>query len=293
MPLVLEVARIVAPVFLLAAIGFLWVRRGWAYDVEFVTRLSMTLSIPCLIFMALVRSDVDPRLLRDTVLAALAAYVLVGAAVWGLVRGLDLDPATYWAPLTFGNTGNLGLPVALFAFGQAGFDFAVVIFAVMAILSFTFGVWVVAGGGSPATAVREPLVWGTVAGAAFLGLGWGVPAWVGATLDLVGQMAIPLMLITLGVAIARLQPRSLGRAFWLCLAKLALCTAVPLGVGLAFGLPRLTLGVLVLQVATPVAVTSYMLAAKYDARPDEVAGLVVVSTLISVPAIPLLLAYFV
>ena len=283
----------VAPVFLLAAIGFAWVRRGWTYDVEFVTRLSMTLSIPCLIFMALVRSDVDPRLLRDTVLAALVAYVVVGAVAWALVRALGLDMATYWAPITFGNTGNLGLPIALFAFGQAGFDFAVVIFAVMAIFSFTFGVWVVAGGGNPAER-----------GARAAGLGHGarigLPAprldgagWIGATLDLVGQMAIPLMLITLGVAIARLQPRALGRAFWLCLAKLAICMAVPLAVGLAFGLPKLTLGVLVLQVATPVAVTSYMLAAKYDARPDEVAGLVVVSTLLSVPAIPLLLAFFV
>jgi malate permease and related proteins len=293
MPLVVEVAQIVAPVFLLAAIGYGWVRRGWSYDVEFVTRLSMTLSIPCLISMALVRSDVDPRLLRDTVLAALGAYLVVGALAWALVRGLDLDLATYWAPMTFGNTGNLGLPIALFAFGQAGFDFAVVIFAVMAIISFTFGVWVVAGGGNPVTAVKEPLVWGTVLGSILLAFGWTVPAWVGATLDLVGQMAIPLMLITLGVAIARLKPRALGRAFWLCLVKLAICTAVALGVGLAFGLPRLTLGVLVLQVATPVAVTSYMLAAKYRARPDEVAGLVVVSTLISIPALPLLLAFFV
>jgi predicted permease len=293
MSLVLEVAEAVAPVFLLAAIGFAWVRRGWSYDVELVTRLAMTLSIPCLIFMALVRSDVDPRLLRDTVLAALVAYVVVGAVVWAMVAALGLDLATYWAPITFGNTGNLGLPIALFAFGQAGFDLAVVIFAVMAILSFTFGVWVVAGGGNPATTVREPLVWGTILGSGFLLLGWGVPAWVGATLDLVGQMAIPLMLITLGVAIARLRPRGLGLALWLCLVKLAICTAVPLGVGLAFGLPRLTVGVLVLQVATPVAVTSYMLAAKYRASPDEVAGLVVVSTLISIPAMPLLLAFFV
>jgi malate permease and related proteins len=291
--LVLQVLQVVVPVFLLATIGYFWVRRGWAYDVEFVTRLSMTLSIPCLIFMALMRSDVDPRLLRDTVLAALAAYLLVGALVWAVVRGLALDMATYWAPLTFGNTGNLGLPIALFAFGQPGFDFAVVVFAVMAILSFTFGVWVVAGGGSPLNAVREPLVWGTVLGAVFLAMGWTVPGWAGATLDLVGQMAIPLMLITLGVAISQLQPRSLGKAFWLCLGKLAICAAVPLGTGLAFGLPRLTLGVLVLQVATPVAVTSYMLAAKYRARPDEVAGLVVVSTLIAIPAIPMLLAFFV
>jgi hypothetical protein len=294
MALVLQVAQIVAPVFLLAAIGYAWVRfLGWGYDVEFVTRLAMTLSIPCLIFMALTRSEVDPAVLRDTVLAAVVAYLAVGAIVWALLRAAGLAMQTFWAPITFGNTGNMGLPVALFAFGQAGFDMAVVIFAVMAILSFTFGVWVVAGGGSPVTAVREPLVWGTVAGSAFLALGWSVPPVVGASLDLVGQMAIPLMLITLGVAISRLQPRALRRAVWLCLAKLAICVAVPVAVGAWFGLPRLALGVLVLQVSTPVAVTSYMLATKYNARPDEVAGLVVVSTLVAVVAIPATLAFFV
>ena len=294
MALILQVAQIVAPVFLLAAIGYAWVRGlGWSYDVEFVTRLAMTLSIPCLIFMALTRSEVEPGLLRDTVLAATAAYVAIGAVVWGLCRALDLDIPTYWAPLTFGNTGNLGLPVALFAFGQVGFDMAVVVFAVMAILSFTFGVWVVAGGGNPATAVREPLVWGTAAGSTFLALGWRVPDWLGASLDLVGQMAIPMMLITLGVAISRLQPRALGRAFRLCLLKLAVCLAVSLVVGSAFGLPRLVLGVLPLQIAPPVAVTSYLLAAKYRAGAQEVAGLVVVSTLMAVAVIPALLALFV
>lgn len=293
MGLFLEVMQIVAPVFLLALIGFVWTRRGWEYDVAFVTRLSMTLSTPCLIFMALVRSDVDPRLLRDTVLASLVAYAAVGAIFWLFVRALSLDLATYWAPLSFGNTGNLGLPIALFAFGQAGFDFAVVIFAVMAILSFTLGVWVVAGGGNPVTAVKEPLVWGTVLGAVFLAFGWQVPPWLGSSLDLVGQMAIPLMLLTLGVAIARLHPRALAQAVGLCLVKLVVCVAVPLAVGLAFGLPQLPLAVLVLQVATPVAVTSYMLAAKYRARPDAVAGLVVVSTLLAVPALPVLLAFFV
>lgn len=293
MALVLQVVQIVTPVFLLAAVGYAWVLAGWSYDVAFVSRLAMTLSIPCLIFMALVRSDVEPAVLRDTVLASVAAYLAVGAAVWGIVRMAGLEIRTFWAPVTFGNTGNLGLPIALFAFGQAGFDFAVVIFAVMAILSFTFGVWVVAGGGSPVTAFREPLVLGTVLGTLFMAMGWSVPVWAAATLDLLGQIAIPVMLITLGVAMSRLQPRALGRALWLSLAKLGLCTSVPLAVGLAFGLPRLPLAVLVLQLATPVAVTSYMLAAKYHAGADEVAGLVVVSTLLSVAAIPLILAVFV
>lgn len=294
MGLFLQVVQIVAPVFLLAAIGYGWVRGlGWKYDVEFVTRLSMTLAIPCLIFMALMRSEVDPAVLRDTVLATIVAYGVVALVFWALVALAGFDMATYWAPMTFGNTGNIGLPVALFAFGQAGFDFAVVIFAVMAIMSFTFGVWVVAGGGSPVTALKEPLVWGAVLGLVFMLMGWRVPEWMGNTLDMIGQIAIPLMLITLGVAISRLQPRALGRAVWLSALKLAVCVSVPLAVGVWFGLPRLALGVLVLQVATPVAVTSYMLATKYRAKADEVAGLVMVSTLISVVAIPVILAFFI
>lgn len=293
MPLILLVIQSTAPAFLIAGVGYAWVRGGWAFDVEFVTRLSLTLSVPCLIFMALVRSQVDPTVLRDTVFASLVAYVLLGLIAWFGLRLLGLDLATYWGPITFGNTGNLGLPIALFAFGQAGFDLAVIVFAVMAILSFTFGVWVVAGGGPPSRAFREPLFWGTVLGALFLAMDWSVPVWLGNSLDLVGQMAIPLMLLTLGVAISRLRPRALGRALWISLAKLALCIAVPVVAGLAFGLDRLPLGVLVLQLSTPVAVTSYMLAAKYDARPDEVAGLVVVSTLISIVAIPATLAFFV
>ena len=293
MDLLVALFQIVAPVFTLAAIGFVWVRMGLAYDTAFVTRLAMTVSIPCLIFMALSRTEVAPELLGDTVLAAVIAYVAVGLLAWAVVAIGRLDTPTYWAPITFGNTGNLGLPIALFAFGQFGFDLAVVIFAVMAILSFTFGVWVVSGGGSPVTAIREPLVWGTVAGIVFMLTGWEVPVWLGNTLDLVGQIAIPLMLITLGVAISRLQPRALGRAGVISLIRLAICLAVPLAVGLWFALPPVPLAVLILQISTPVAVTSYMLAAKYHARADEVAGLVVVSTVIALVSVPATLAFFV
>ncbi len=292
MALLLQVVQIVAPVFALAAAGYLWVRMGLNYDVEFVTRLSMTLGLPCLVFMALMRSEVDPLVLRDTALAAIAAYAVIGLVAWAFVAIVGLDVPTFWAPITFGNTGNIGLPLALFAFGQQGFDFAVVIFAVMALMSFTFGLWVVAGGGSPLTAFREPIVWASILGLVFMLAGWTVPVWLGNTLDMMGQVAIPLMLITLGVAISRLQPRALGRAVVICALKLGLCIAAPLAIGLWMGLPRLALGVLVLQVSMPVAVTSYMLAAKYKAQADQVAGLVVVSTLISVIAIPLTIAFF-
>ena len=289
MNLVLTVLEIVAPVFLLAAIGFVWVRFGNEYRIAFVTRLTMTLSVPALNFTALMKTEVDPAALPTLLIAAVAGYALLTAIFFVGLRLMRFDIRTYLAPLIVGNTGNLGLPLALFAFGETGLGYAVIVFAIMAIWSFTFGVWVVAGGGSPLKALKEPLVWATLIGGLFLWQGWETPRFVTSTLDLVGQIAIPLMLITLGVAMARLHPAGLGRAALLSAAKVAITVAVGWGVGTAFGLAPVPLAVLVIQLATPVAVTSYMLAEKYGADSNAVAGLVVTSTLMSIVTIPLLI----
>ncbi|MGR3323788.1 MAG: AEC family transporter [Pseudooceanicola sp.] len=291
MNLAFTVLEIVAPVFLLAGIGFAWVRAGFEYRVEFVTRLAMTLSVPCLIFVALMRTEIEPQALAALSFAAVAAYAVLTVAAYVLVRLAGLDVRTYLAPLIFGNTGNLGLPLALFAFGDIGLSFAVVVFAIMALWSFTFGIWVVAGGGSVTRALKEPLLWATILGGVFLWQGWQTPRWLTNTLELTGQMAIPLMLITLGVAVARLNAGHMAQAVVLAVVKVALCTAVAWGLGRAFELDDVAFAVLVLQVATPVAVTSFLLAEKYGADSGAVAGLVVASTLASVIYLPVILAF--
>lgn len=293
MELAFTVLQIVAPVFLLAAIGFVWVKVGLEYRVEFVTRLAMTLSVPCLIFVALMQAEIDPAALTALSLASVVAYggltLIIAVTLWAL----GLSQRTFQGPLIFGNTGNLGLPLALFAFGETGLGYAVVVFAVMAIWSFTYGIWIVSGGGSATKALKEPLVWGTLLGGIFLWQGWKTPVFVTNTLELIGQMAIPLMLITLGVAVARLTPGRIAMATAMSVAKVVVCVAMAWVVGRAFKLDDVAFAVLVLQVATPVAVTSYLLAEKYGADAQSVAGLVVVSTLLSVIALPLLLAVLV
>jgi hypothetical protein len=289
--IVITVLGITAPVFLLASAGFTWARAGFDYPTEFVTRLAMTLAVPCLIFTALMRTEIEPAALTALSLAALAAYAVVLALSWALVAALRLDRAAYVAPLAFGNTGNLGLPLALFAFGETGLGLAVVVFAVMAVLSFSIGLWLVAGGAAPGRILREPMLWATLLGGLFLSMGWQTPEWLTRSLSLAGQMAIPLLLITLGVAVARLKPGRIGRALWLSAAKLALGIGVGVAAGRAFGLDPVAFGVLVLQLATPVAVTSYLLAERYHADPDAVAGLVMVSTLMSVAALPITLSF--
>ncbi|MBS8227520.1 AEC family transporter [Vannielia litorea] len=293
MNLVLTVAQIVAPVFILAAIGFAWVKLGQDYPMRFITRLVMTLAIPCLIFGALMKTEIDPQALTAVSLAALVAYLAVIAVFTLLAFVLKLDRRTYLAPLIFGNTGNLGLPLALFAFGEEGLGFAVVIFAIMAMMSFTFGIWLVSGGGNPLKSLKEPVVVGTALGALFLWQGWQTPLWITNTIDLIAQVAIPLMLITLGVAVARLQPGDLGRSFWLSLLKAALCAAIAVGAGCLFGLEGTAFAVLVLQLITPIAVTNYLLAERFGADSTAVAGLVVASTLLSVAFLPLALAFLI
>lgn len=291
MNLALTVLEIVAPVFLLAGIGFVWVKLGFEYRIRFVTQLAMTLSVPCLIFVSLMQTEIEPAALTSLVFASIAAYAVVTIVVLLFVWALGLQRQTYAAPLIFGNTGNLGLPLAIFAYGDTGLSYAIIIFAVMAIWSFTFGIWLVAGKGSTGKVLKEPMVAGTVLGAVFLWQGWETPVFLTNTLSLVGQMAIPLMLITLGVALARLQASGIVKAAVLSGLKLVLCAGVAWAVASYFDLGPVAFGVLVLQVATPVAVTSYMIAEKYGADAQEVAGLVVASTLMSVASLPLLLAF--
>lgn len=287
--MLIQVLEITAPVFLLALVGFVWAKSGQPFDTEFVTRLVVTIGTPALIFVVLATAKIEPQAFRDMALAALAVYAALGAVLWAVLRLAGVGMRSFLAPLIFSNTGNLGLPVALFAYGEAGLALAVVFFAVTAILQFTIGVWLMSGGGSMRPALKQPMVYAAILGGVFLTLGWGLPVWAENTLRLTGQMVIPMMLITLGISISRLRPGALGLAVGLSVVKLAVGGGAAVLAVWLLALEGAEAGVLILQAIMPVAVTSYLLAVRYKADADAVAGLVISSTLISVAAIPAVL----
>lgn len=288
--MIAELFSITAPVILMALAGYLWARADWPFDLEFITRLSLTFSLPCLMFATLVKAEIEPVAFRDIALASLAAYGAVTLVFWLAFLVARLDQRTWLAPSVFGNTGNVGLPVALFAYGEEGLAYAMVAFAVMAILSFTVGIYVVAGAGRPTEALRQPLVYASIAGGVASVADWTPPDWAMTTLSLAGQIAIPLMLLTLGVSIARLRIGGVVTASAVTVVKIAVTGGIGYATALAFGLEGAALGILVLQLVMPAAVTSYLIAARYERDPDAVAGLVVISTLASLAVIPAVLA---
>lgn len=275
------VLEVLAPVFALAVAGAVWVRSGLSFPADFVSRLALVLATPPLLFVTLARAELDAARVGALVGAALLAYALAGAAIWAGLR-LTGRPARVWlVPLVNGNTGNLGLPVALFALGEPGLAAAIAVFAVQAVMTFTVGLWIASGEPSPRAALRQPIFYGALAGFAAGLMDWAPPLAVMRTLELVGQLSIPLMLLALGASVARMRVRGAGEAAALTFLRLIPCGLAGWAAAEAFGLEPVSYQVLILQMLMPAAVTSLMLAQRYELAPERIGPLVAVSNLLA------------
>ena len=284
------VLEVVTPVFLLAAIGYFWVKLGFEYRVEFVTRLAMTLAVPALVFTSLTQNTINPKFLTEMIIVVCMAYAVVSVLALIFTFIFKLDLRTFLMPLISGNTGNLGLPLCFLAFGKDGLGYAVIVFAFTSIVAFTFGLWVVSGTRSFKQPLKEPLVPATILGLLFMFYGWETPKILTNSLNLISQMAIPLMLITLGVAVARLKTQLAFKTLGISISKIMIGTIAGITVGYQFSIPYEAFAVLIIQMSMPVAVTSYLLAEKYGANSEAVAGLVVISTFLTTFTTPVVLS---
>ena len=284
-----DLFAIIAPVFVCAIIGYGWARRGMPFDNEFTTSLTSNIAFPCLIVGTLARLEIGPEAFSQMALGGLITVVATIAAAAAVLKLAGLAQPVYLPSLVFGNTGNIGLPLCLFAFGEEGLALAIVFFTVFLLIQFTFGIWVSSGHGSVGILLRTPLVWAGAIGISLQLLDIHLPEWVDNTIGLIGGMAIPLMLLTLGISLAKLKVTSLKRSVALSFGRLGIGLAIGFAVAELLGLQGASRGILILESAMPVAVLNYLFAARYNRSPEEVAGLVLVSTTISFITMPALL----
>lgn len=289
--MLLQIFDITAPVFLLGLVGFLWAKSGVDYEIEFVSRLVLNISLPCLIFSTLVSADISPEALGEIAIAAALGYLVAGILLWAALVAFGLSPRIWWTASVFGNTGNIGLPLCLFAFGETGLALGMVLFAIAVFIQFTVGIWAMSGGGQLTAVFRQPMVHAAWLGCLAAVIGWEPPQIVERSLGLAGQITIPLMLITLGVSIARLEVSETGRAALVTVLRLAILGTSALSVAWLLGLGRIATGVLVLQFLTPGAVTIYMMSVRYGGAPGAIASLVLISTLLTFAVIPAVLPF--
>jgi len=287
----IQLFSVIAPVFICAAIGYVWKRQERHYDADLISALSVNIGTPCLTFYTLTSTNLDPDSFEKMSLATLvtlAAFVVLYVPV---LKGAGLSQRSFLPAMTFANVGNMGLPLSLLAFGEKGLAFAISYFAVNVVVMFSFGVAVAAGATTVKTLLRLPVIYAVAAAMVFLYTGIKPPDWIVNTTYILGGLTIPLMLITLGVSLAGLGIKSLPRSVSLSVLRLVSGFLVGWATAEVFGMEGAARGVLILQCAMPVAVFNYLFALQYGNQPEEVAGTVVISTALSFLTLPLLLWY--
>ncbi len=284
-----EIFSIIAPVFLCAGVGLTWAKKGLPYETEFVTRLVTNVGFPCLIFATLVKADLTPEAMGEMGFASLATVAAFAAVAAPVLKAFKLKQRAFLPSMMFANTGNMGLPIILFAFGEKGLALGIAYFAVNAVLLFIIGPAIAAGATNPSEVFKTPLVWSVLAALAVKFWGLSLPGWLFNTLDLLGGFAIPLMLITLGVSLAGLQTKRLPRSLGLSVLRLGMGFLVGVGSAEILGFEGVARGVLIIECAMPVAVFNYLYAQLHDNNPEDVAGTVLVSTGLAFLTLPALL----
>ncbi|MBN9421034.1 MAG: transporter [Candidatus Accumulibacter sp. 66-26] len=287
--MLLRIVAIIFPVFAIVAAGFLYARRKQP-DMRFANQLNMDVFVPALVFAALAGRNFD--LTAHWALAAGGLVVVLGSGLltWPLARLCGFETRTFLPPMMFNNSGNMGLPLMLLAFGEAALPAAVVLFFIENVLHYSLGTWMLDHRAKLWNLWRVPVIAAALAGLAvsLLRIELWEPLYI--SIKLLGDVSIPLLLFSLGVRLTNSGIKDL---------KIGLigAAACPLaGMALAWvcapllGLSGVERGMLLVFGALPPAVLNYIFAELYRQEPEKVASIVMLGNVAALIFVPVALA---
>jgi len=292
-----RIVSIILPVFLIVAVGYAYARlRGEVVkqDIGSINRASVELLCPLLLFSALAAKEFDLVANLPLMLAGALIGLGSGLIAWPVARLLGYDLRTFLPPMMYNNCGNMGLPLAVLAFGSAALSEAVALFMAGSLVYFTVGMRLMESGRTGARKAKlnlfaNPMMVAMIAGMVFAAFKFSLPEALMRALRLLGEASIPLMLLALGVRMNDVTMRS-----WrIGLVGAVVCPLSGLAVAylLDFVLPMTSLqrGQMYLFAGLPPAVFCFMVAERYKQEPEQVAAIVMLGNLAALGFVPLAL----
>ncbi len=279
----------IIPIFIVAGVGFLIVRYLGA-DVQTLSRLTLHVLTPCLVFDILVNSSVSVDEFGRLTLLACGTILGSGLIAWLVSRALSLDrvmTSAFIVVVMFANGGNYGLPLTLFAFGQEALARATVYFVESIVLTYTLGIFLASSGrrsiGQALLSVlRIPSIYATAAAIVVILTSVTPPSFLMRPIKLLGDAAIPIMILVLGMQLERaIRPASLGLVGLAVGLRLVVSALLGLLLAKILSLDLAARQAGVLQAGMPVAVVTTILAVEFEIEPRFVTSVVFLSTVLS------------
>ncbi len=289
-----DLFAVMAPTLVGTLIGWIWAKKSIAFPADFVSKMVMNIGTPCLFLSVMSQVQVSADEMSKLAGAFAIGLGLMALVSMFIIRVMRLDMRAYLPPLIFPNNGNMGLPICLFAIGQEGLALALAPFMVMVLAQFTLGLFIVAPQEGSKwrrswNIIRHPIIISMLVSLLLLTHYITLPRWLNNTVDVMGGFAIPLMMITLGVSLARFRLTLWPKTLFFSVLRVVGGAAIGVLVCRWLNITGNEAVVITLQMAMPMAVMNYVIALEYDRKADEVAAMVLMSTLVGFAFLPLLI----
>ncbi len=285
----MQMIEILAPITIIVSIGFLMGRSSVGFETRSLSTLVILVATPSLIFHTLTSLQVQPDTLQVMSGAALLCLAIAGVLGFIALRLAGSSVRSFLPPLMLPNSGNLGLPLVLLAFGPEGFQLGVAYFFVVSLVQHTVGLSLYAGSVKVGAMLRQPLIYAVAAVILVTWTGVPVPTAILTTTEMLGSMMIPSMLVLLGASLATLQVSDLKPALFIAIARLGIGIASALIAIWVLDFEGIRAGTVFLLAVMPTAIVNYVYAERYGQAPRRVAGSIVVSTLLTFLCLPALI----
>ena len=289
MELYLKLIDVLFPVFFIIGIGYYIGKKDPKFNTKFITNFAGTIGTPAMIFYTITTTGVTLQIFTEYFIYAviiLSTFAIVGFIFLLLLKK---DPITELPPMFLPNTGNMGVPICLFAYGTAGLGVASAIASVIILFHFTIGILLASKKFSLSVLVKNGPIYGIIASVIFLYFDLDVPGYLENTTFLLTYTTIFLVLMALGVALTRLQVVSWSHSVILGSVRVILGPIIGFLLIRFLDLSGFMAGVLLIQSAMPSAVLTYLVGSMYSKKRavDNIASVIVSSTLMSFITIPI------
>ena len=294
MEIYIKLFEVVFPVFFVVGIGYYLGKKNPKIDTKFITNFAANIGTPAMVIYAVTSTGINFEIFRDYFwyyLLAIICFSIVGIINLFLINTKDIIREL--PPLIFPNTGNMGLPICLFAYGSQGLGVSASITSLIILMHFTVGVFLADRKFNLDVIIKNPPFYAIIFSAIVLFYEIDMPVFVINTTEWLMYSTIFLILMSLGIALTRLKVFSLNNAVISSITRMFIGPLIGIGLIWFFDLEGFAAGVLLIQCSMPSAVLNYLVGSIYSPKKvvDSVASTIVVSTLMSFITIPIVV-YF-